>query len=116
MPKFSDDRVTLFKRTADIVLRHAIDPWAAVGITPTPRLLSPFKPGGVQVRDDVNAAEVQAPDHNRASRRAAGLRGNGARSSAPGHGRRWRQLQHLIKGPRIQDVAAAARNAEGTES
>lgn len=63
--RFHDVRPTVYKRTS---ATESADSDAC-----TPRRLSPFLTDGVSVRNEVSAAEVLRPIHNRASRRAMGM-------------------------------------------
>jgi hypothetical protein len=118
MTRFADTRLTAFKRTeqADMArLVHQLMPPLSIP-HPTPRLLSPFKSGIESVtnlRPEVDAADLLYPAHNRASRRAHGIRNSDvAQRCGKGHGARWRMLQRAIKPPRIQDIARAAATEE----
>lgn len=107
MTRFADIRATLTKRTDDMDYVYFDEAHRLRAATP--RLVSPFKPGGYNLRDDVDEAEFLHPAHNRASRRAAGNR------RTIRHGRRWRTLQRALKDTHRQAITAA-RNAEGTEA
>lgn len=63
--RFQDVRPTVYKRTSTA---ESVDSGAC-----TARRLSPFLADGVSVRNEVNAAEVMRPIHNRRSRRAMGM-------------------------------------------
>lgn len=60
--RFHDIRKTVIKRTGT----------DSVGSVATPRLLSPFLPGGIKVREGVQTADILQPKYNRARRRELG--------------------------------------------
>lgn len=62
--RYADNRKTVIKRTGETAER---------GSVATPRLLSPYLPGGLKPREGVAFIDIVQPTYNRSRRRANGM-------------------------------------------